>query len=129
VVVTAAARVLVVEDDEDLREMERLLLSFEGLDVATAGDGLQALDELRARPPPSVIVLDLRMPRMNGLELIQAMKCDRALATIPIIAVTGDMGQGRQALAAGAAASISKPFESRDLVSAVLRATRRRAAA
>jgi CheY-like chemotaxis protein len=116
--VTADGRVLVVDDDDDLRDMLSLCLETAGFEVATAVDGLDALRRLRAWPP-QVIVLDLRMPRMNGVELIRIMKREPALAGISIIVVTGDAGQGRVAIAAGASESLLKPVDARVLIAAV----------
>ena len=57
---------MVVDDDEDIREMAKLLLEGEGHRVATAADGLEAWQQLEAGEPPSLILLDLMMPRMDG---------------------------------------------------------------
>jgi CheY-like chemotaxis protein len=117
---TATTRVLLVDDDDDFREMLRYCLAGESFEVETAVDGLDALRKLDG-PAPNVVLLDLRMPRMNGLELIGAMKRQPALAAIPVIILTGDLGAAREALAAGAAGHLRKPFDLNEVVAAVLR--------
>lgn len=79
--------VMIVEDDEDIRESFAMLLTAEGYDVMTAVDGLDALEQLRARRP-DVIMLDLMMPRMNGWEVVESLRADPALATIPVFVVS-----------------------------------------
>jgi CheY-like chemotaxis protein len=92
-------QILVVEDDEDIRDSLREALESDGYQVVTAEDGkkgLQALDEM---PRPCLILLDLMMPVMNGWEFLEKMKEDTALATIPVVAVTaaGERGNAEQA--------------------------------
>lgn len=86
---TAAHKVLVVDDEEDVREGLRELLEEEGFAVEVAGDGRQALNVL-ARLRPCVIILDILMPGMNGDEVYEAMQTDPALAGIPVIVSTSD---------------------------------------
>ncbi len=112
-------RTLIVDDDEDLRELLGLALSEEGFSVETACDGLDALERLRARRC-DVLLVDLRMPRMNGLELMDALKREPSLAGIPVVVITGDTVQGQEALAAGASALLRKPFDVSDAVAAIL---------
>jgi CheY-like chemotaxis protein len=82
-----AHRVLVVDDDPDLRQMVRTLLELEGLEVVTAADGREALQKARAQPP-RVIVLDLMMPVMNGWSFRAEQLQDAALAGIPVLVTT-----------------------------------------
>ena len=77
--------VLVVEDDPDLRETMAMLLKHSGYQVTTANNGREALDLLRSTPHPGVMLLDLRMPVMDGWELAAIMAEDRTLSGIPII--------------------------------------------
>jgi CheY-like chemotaxis protein len=118
-------RTLIVDDDEDLRELLGLGLSEEGFDVDTARDGLDALEKLRVRRC-DVLLVDLRMPRMNGLELMDALKREPSLAEIPVVVITGDTVQGQDALASGAAALLRKPFDVGDAVAAILEHAPRR---
>jgi CheY-like chemotaxis protein len=91
------ATILVVEDNDDVREMMALALELEGHTVWSAAHGRDALALLRARPErPRLILMDLMMPVMNGWELRAALKADPRLATIPIIvisAVTAEIAQ------------------------------------
>ena len=80
--------VLLVDDDIDVRNAECDLLESEGWRVVAAGDGREALDLLRAGTRPSVIVLDLTMPRMDGWDFRQAQRADRELKDIPVIVTT-----------------------------------------
>jgi CheY-like chemotaxis protein len=82
--------VLVVDDDDDLRESIEVVLSARGHRVATAADGHEALAWLRRQPAnPCVVLLDLMMPRMNGFELRARMIADPELAAIPVVIITG----------------------------------------
>jgi CheY-like chemotaxis protein len=79
---------LLVEDDNDLREMLRLLLQREGFEVTTASNGREALATLDRIPSPRVMVLDLLMPVMNGWETIRVLRDRGQLASIPIVIST-----------------------------------------
>ena len=80
-------RVLIIEDDPDIREAVAEVLSADGYEVIEAANGLEGLREARAHPP-SLIVLDLMMPTMNGWQFREAQKHEPALADIPVIVVT-----------------------------------------
>jgi len=86
----SAHRVLVVDDDNDIRETIRDILLGEGYGVATAKNGRDALDVLdtMAAELPCLILLDLLMPVMNGVELLEHRKGDARLAHIPVIVVS-----------------------------------------
>lgn len=79
-------RVLVVEDDASAREALALLLRSNGLEVTTAVDGQEAFDRLNAGFRPNLIVLDLMMPRLDGVAFCEALRRDPDLAAIPVIA-------------------------------------------
>ncbi|MFI5276169.1 MAG: response regulator [Ktedonobacterales bacterium] len=70
---------LVVEDDPDVRMMLRSLLELEGFTVSEAADGLDGLAHLRASKSPLIVLLDYKMPRMNGEELLRAVRAEPAL--------------------------------------------------
>ncbi|HSD21582.1 MAG TPA: response regulator [Anaeromyxobacter sp.] len=90
---SAAAGVLVVEDDGDLREALAECLRFEGYDVVEAVDGADALARLQRGARPALIILDLVMPRMDGRQLLAAMRVDADLAGIPVVLATGTRPQ------------------------------------
>jgi CheY-like chemotaxis protein len=86
--------ILVVDDDDDVRETILLLLVARGHRVDGAGDGQAALERIQQLGPPAGVLLDLRMPRMNGAEFVRAMRADPAFASVPIVVLSGDTGAG-----------------------------------
>jgi CheY-like chemotaxis protein len=80
-------RILVAEDEADIRDLLRLALEGAGREVRAVDDGQAALDLARAEPP-HVLVTDLRMPRMDGLDLIRAFRGEPALRQVPVILFT-----------------------------------------
>lgn len=86
--VPAQIRLLLVDDDFDAVEALSDLLSYRGYEVATANNGVQALQSLARPPLPDVLILDLSMPFMNGWELMRELSKDRDLAVIPVIIVS-----------------------------------------
>lgn len=97
-------RILVVEDTELLRRIYHDRLVQEGYAVATAADGLDAIQQMRA-VPVDLVLLDLIMPRMGGLEVLETMKADPRLASIPVIVLTnlGEESSVERAIELGAA--------------------------
>ena len=81
--------VLVVDDEPDLCETVQIVLQLEGYDVVTSCDGVDALAQLRGGVHPCLILLDLMMPRMSGMQFRQEQLHDPALREIPVLAVTG----------------------------------------
>jgi CheY-like chemotaxis protein len=104
-----AHKVLVVDDDDELRESLTELLAYEGFDVTAARNGREALDYLHEHPRPCLIVLDLMMPVMNGQEFRAEQLRDRQLADIPVVVLTASHDGRRQAEALGATAFFAKP--------------------
>src|SRR3954470_12387725 len=91
-------RVLVVDDDPDIRESVRLVLEDEGYEVEEAADGAAALALLRAATTrPDVILLDLMMPVMNGWQFRAAQLADDDLADIPVIVLSADSNLSEKA--------------------------------
>jgi CheY-like chemotaxis protein len=81
--------VLVVDDDRGVRELLTRSLSFEGFDVMEAANGRDALTQLRTGRRPGVIVLDLRMPVMDGWAFRVAQRADPRIARIPVVILSG----------------------------------------
>ena len=81
--------VLVVEDNEEVREVLVEILRGEGAEVTAAGDGAEGWERLRASPRPCLVLLDLKMPVMDGLEFLQLRNRDPELAKIPVIMLSG----------------------------------------
>ena len=106
------ARVLVVEDQKENLDLMAYLLRAFGHDVITAGDGAEGLEAAR-RERPELMVIDIQMPVMNGLELVAAVKADGVLAPIPTVGVTAFamVGDRDRILAAGFDGYLSKPID------------------
>jgi CheY-like chemotaxis protein len=81
-------RVLVVEDDADVRETIGLVLQSEGYEVVGASNGKEALELLKAGSPPSLILTDIMMPVLSGWELIDSIARDPKLAAIPVVVLS-----------------------------------------
>src|SRR5207249_984254 len=116
-----AKAVMVVEDDPSIREMLTRSLGQE-YSVYEASDGHTALEMLaRIKPPPELLILDVMMPRMDGLQLASQLKADARLRAVPIIFLTGrdshkDVIQG---INMGARHYLTKPFKIPDLLAKV----------
>jgi len=106
----AAARVLIVEDYQDTREMYARYLRFSGFEVREARNGAEALRKA-AGEHPDVIVMDLALPRMDGWEATRRLKAEPATRGIPVIALTGHAHADREqeARKAGCDAFLTKP--------------------
>lgn len=101
-------RVLLAEDDRDTREMYTQFLQYSGLIVTTAPTGRAALERARYERP-DVVVTDIAMPEMDGLELSRRLRADWATHDVPIIAVSGQASE--RAREAGADVVLDKPCE------------------
>ena len=108
---TALGLILVVEDDADIRESMTEVLAGEGYRVAAAADGEEALEHLRHRELPALILLDLLMPRLNGYDFRRAQLADSAWARIPTAILTAHGDFQSMARELGAAAAIRKPVK------------------
>jgi CheY-like chemotaxis protein len=115
--------VLVVEDSPDQAGSLGLLLSLRGHQVALAGDGEQALAYLRHHPPPSLIVLDLIMPGVDGWAFLRERRAEPRLAAVPVLvcsaAARGDGPPDGEELLADCDAALRKPIEAEALDEAV----------
>ena len=83
-------RVLVVDDEREIRESLEEFLVDEGYSVSVAADGAEAMVRLRSEAAPQIVILDLLMPVMSGIEVYEAMQSDARLAAIPVIISTSD---------------------------------------
>jgi CheY-like chemotaxis protein len=102
---------MVVDDDHLIREQLSLLLQGEGYHVREAGDGQEALDQLRQGPVPDCILLDLRMPRMDGRQFRSRQSHDPRLASIPVLLISGESRVAEEAAFMGVADYLQKPFQ------------------
>jgi CheY-like chemotaxis protein len=110
-VITNASSILVVDDDEDIRDLVVYLLKGAGYDADAASDGLAALEWIRAHGRPAVVLLDLRMPRMSGFEFISFTKKDSELRELPIVVVSGDMVALEAIMPNSVNGYLKKPFD------------------
>ena len=108
--------VMVVEDDEDIREAIHELLEESGFTVCTAVNGLDALAHLREGVRPSVILLDLMMPVMDGFQFVTEKLKNPAVADIPVLVITADGQADLKAKAIGAQGYVRKPFKPATLI-------------
>jgi CheY-like chemotaxis protein len=103
--------VLVVEDDEEIREALKEILSSEGYRVHTATNGQEGLDHLRSNSAkPGIIILDLMMPIMDGWHFRNHQLQDPDFAKIPVIVITADGNASQKAKAMNATAGLKKPL-------------------
>jgi CheY-like chemotaxis protein len=107
-------KILIVDDEPDLRYLLRRVFERAGHVVTDAGHGEAALEVVRGSPP-DLVVTDMMMPVMDGAELIRRLRADPATAQIPILAVTGDAQ-----LAGDADAVLTKPWKSQQLLTAAI---------
>jgi CheY-like chemotaxis protein len=111
------ATVLICDDEPSLRELIRI--SLDGpYEFVEADDGEESL-ELARRVRPDVVILDMMMPRLTGLEVLSALRQEEELADTPVIVLTAQPATREQALEGGADVVMVKPFEPKEIVAAV----------
>jgi two-component system, cell cycle response regulator DivK len=105
-----AKRIMVVEDNDLNRKLFCDVLKANGFDVEPVADGNAVLAAARAQPP-DLIIMDIQLPGISGVDLIEAARQDKALARIPVLAVTAFAAKGdeERIRAAGASGYLSKP--------------------
>lgn len=118
---TAMPAILVVEDNDDLRNLVAVVLASEGFSVRTAADGHEALEDIAAHGMPGLILLDMRMPRMSGPEFARAFE-HQYPARAPVIAITAAADPRDVAARVNALEWLAKPFDVPQLLAAVHRA-------
>ena len=115
-------KVLLAEDDPASREALRLLLEREGLDVAVAADGDEALRFLQQNGPPHLILLDLSMPGMDGWKFMEALTRHPSWLGVPVVVVSGAAGvTAEDVRALGADDLLRKPVDPDELIAVVSR--------
>jgi len=116
------ATILVVDDDPVILQLLQVNFEMEGFTVLTAADGQEGVDRTRA-DRPDIVVSDVMMPRMSGLELVSILKADPDTASIPVLLLTAKAQQADVAsgLEQGADDYVTKPFEPLELIDRVNR--------
>lgn len=115
-----AKRILVVEDNDLNRKLFCDVLKSQGYAVEPCADGLEALDKARSFVP-NLIIMDIQLPNVSGLDLIEAAKADAMLRQIPVLAVTAYAGKGDEERIrdAGAEGYLAKPVSIKPFMAAV----------
>ncbi len=113
-------KILLVDDSNTVLMMERMILGRCGYDLITAADGVEALAKAQ-NDGPDLILMDVVMPRMGGLEAVQKLHEDRSTATIPVIMVTtrSEIENVEAAFQNGCAEYVTKPINGLELVTKV----------
>jgi len=111
--------ILLIEDDPSIQGAISLLLEREGFTVTCAGNGAEALRLLGAGEPPALILLDMMMPIMNGLEFREAQQRDPRLAAIPVVVLSATPGAEESVDLPPPSAVIPKPFDIDQLLAVV----------
>ena len=112
-------RVLLVEDNPDEAKLYGIALASLLYDVVFAADGAEALVKLQRKPVVDAVLLDAKLPGVSGLELMKMMRGDAALASIPVVIMSGDDSMVKLGLSAGAVAGLVKPISFEDLISKI----------
>lgn len=109
--------ILVVDDDDDLRQLLGTVLRHEGFEVREAASGYEALARMR-ESAPVMVLLDIMMPELDGFDVCRRLKADQRLASVPVVFVTAldDSAQRKLAFTLGAEDYINKPIGPRDLM-------------
>lgn len=110
--------ILLIEDDQDIRLAMEDVLTDEGYDVCTAGDGLEGLAALKnTRELPQAILLDLMMPQMDGLTFRQHMRREARYDDVPVIVISADRNGDAKVREMAVAAFLKKPLDLDDMLS------------
>jgi type IV pilus assembly protein PilB len=118
-------KILIADDDAQMRRLIRSVLQREGFDVVEAADGLDALDAVE-RGGVGLVVLDLDMPRLDGLGVLEELRAQMRTAALPVIVLTAQSGESEEkALDLGAHDYLTKPVQTRSLVARVRAVLRR----
>ena len=118
---TGGVDILVVDDDDEIRDALCAMLGDEGYSVASATNGALGLEYLRANAPPRLVILDIMMPLVSGIELREEQLRDPRIADVPIILMTMASETRRLGARLGAASTFEKPPKPKEVLAAVAR--------
>ncbi len=113
-----AEKILVVDDERPVREVVALILERVGYEVVRATNGREAI-EVAAKQNPQLIVLDMRMPGLHGIDTCRELRSRQGSRGIPILVLTGYMENEKAALDAGVDGFLAKPFRPEELIERV----------
>ena len=123
-------RILLAEDDAGVRKMVTIRLTFEGFEVVQSADGEEALQQVAAAGGVDLILLDIKMPKLDGFQVCERLKAAPATAKIPIIVFTASSIHWQQltdrCIELGVTDYLRKPFRSQELLERVRKALKRR---
>lgn len=113
-------RILIADDEDDIRLIVKILLTRSGFEVVEARDGKEALD-LAMASPPDLALLDIRMPKMTGLEALERLKANPETADFPVMIVSAYVQETEieKGKALGAVGYVTKPFQPADLLARI----------
>ena len=114
------AKIVIAEDERDIRDLITCTLQFAGHEVIPAANGAEAVEAVR-REHPDIVLMDVRMPRLTGYEACRQLKADEATKDIPVVFLSakGQESEVKEGLAAGAIDYILKPFSPDQLTARV----------
>ena len=114
------AKILIAEDEPDIRELVAFMLRFAGYEVMAASNGEEAV-QAAARDVPDLVLMDVRMPRMTGYDACRIMKADPTLHDVPVVFLSakGQEAEIQSGLEAGAEEYLLKPFSPDELTNRV----------
>ena len=112
------AKLLLMEDEPDMRQLIQCALRVSGHEVEAVPDGMSGLQRV-SESPPDLILLDMLMPKLTGIEVLEALKSSARFASIPVLVVTASTreAEAEKALRAGASGYLLKPFGLSELLS------------
>ena len=119
-------RILIIEDDKDIVELIRYNLEKDGFQITSSGDGFSGLAQVK-KSPPDLLILDLMLPKLSGLEICKEVRRDERLNRLPILMLTarGEEADRVIGLELGADDYVTKPFSPRELVARIKALLRR----
>lgn len=104
------ARILIADDEPDVREFMEGFLRLQGHEVETASDGIEAIEKIKAACP-DLVLLDMRMPRMEGIEVLRELKQLAPRLSVVMMTAVRDQALAKEAIALGAFDYVTKPVD------------------